>query len=48
LEKAYAKKYGSYSEIEGGLVHIALGELTNGIPECMNRDDNQNLKKWWD
>jgi len=48
LEKAYAKKYGSFSAIEGGLVHIALGELTNGIPELMNRDENQNLKKWWD
>jgi hypothetical protein len=48
LEKAYAKKYGSFSTIEGGLVDIALAELTNGIPETMNRKDNQNLKKWWD
>lgn len=48
LEKAYAKKYGSFSVICGGFVDVALAELTNGIPETMNRADNQNLKKWWD
>jgi calpain len=32
LEKAYAKKYDSYEAIEGGLVDIALAEMTNGIP----------------
>jgi len=30
VEKAYAKFHGSYSNIEGGLVHAALEELTNG------------------
>lgn len=30
VEKAYAKFHGSYSNIEGGLVHCALEELTNG------------------
>ena len=30
VEKAYAKFHGSYSAIEGGLVHTALEELTNG------------------
>ena len=30
IEKAYAKFHGSYSNIEGGLVHTALEELTNG------------------
>ena len=47
LEKAYAKKYGSYENIEGGLVDFALAEMTNGIPESMDRKDNQNLEKWW-
>ena len=37
LEKAYAKKYGSYSTIAGGLVDIALSELTNGIPETYKK-----------
>ena len=31
IEKAYAKFHGSYSNIEGGLVHTALEELTNGV-----------------
>lgn len=30
IEKAYAKFHGSYSNIEGGLVHTAMEELTNG------------------
>lgn len=32
IEKAYAKLYGSYSNIEGGLVEKALEALTNGAP----------------
>ena len=48
LEKAYAKKYGSYSTIAGGLVDIALSELTNGIPETYKKDENENLQKLWD
>lgn len=36
LEKAYAKKYGDYSSIEGGLVHVALAELTNGAPKSIS------------
>lgn len=47
LEKAYAKKYGNYENIEGGLVDFALAEMTNGIPESMSTQDNQNLEKWW-
>jgi calpain len=47
IEKAYAKKYGSYGAIAGGLVDFALAELTNGIPETMEKADNQNLEKWW-
>ena len=37
LEKAYAKKYGSFENIEGGYTSFALSELTNGIPEFMYR-----------
>ena len=47
LEKAYAKKYGSYKAIAGGLVDFALAEMTNGIPEAMYKDENKNLEKWW-
>jgi calpain-15 len=47
IEKAYAKKYGSYSNIAGGFVDLALAELTNGIPETMEKEDNPNLEKWW-
>lgn len=48
LEKAYAKKYGSYEAIEGGLVDIALAELTNGIPETLQHADNKNTKALWE
>jgi len=30
IEKAYAKFHGSYGNIEGGLIHVAMEELTNG------------------
>jgi len=34
LEKAYAKLYGSYSNIEAGKVHLALADMVdNGFPE---------------
>lgn len=32
IEKAYAKMYGSYPAIDGGLVDEALADLTNGTP----------------
>jgi len=32
LEKAYAKMFGNYENIDGGNVHTALADLTNGIP----------------
>jgi hypothetical protein len=34
LEKAYAKLYGSYTNIEAGKVHLALADMVdNGFPE---------------
>jgi len=39
IEKAYAKLHGSYNNIDGGLVDIAMAELTNGIPDRLNLTD---------
>jgi hypothetical protein len=38
IEKAYAKKYGNYSNIQGGLNHEALADLTNGVPQVIRHD----------
>ena len=35
IEKAYAKMHHSYAAIEGGLVNIALVDLTGGSAESM-------------
>jgi hypothetical protein len=35
LEKAYAKLYGSFKFIEGGLIDEALSDITNGAPMCL-------------
>lgn len=40
LEKAFAKKYGSYQAIAKGHVDIALSELTNGVPEKFEHRKN--------
>jgi hypothetical protein len=40
LEKAYAKKFGTFSIIEGGLIDNALADLTNGIPKRVEKDQN--------
>jgi hypothetical protein len=45
LEKAYAKMFGSFKNIVGGLVHVALADLTNGIPEMFALDDKE-VKEW--
>lgn len=39
LEKAYAKLFGSYDSIVGGLVSNALADLTNGIPQRISLED---------
>ena len=41
LEKAYAKLYGSYSAIDGGLVEKALETLTNGAPMNIKLRDKE-------
>lgn len=46
IEKAYAKKYGSYQAIEGGFVDITLSELTNGIPETIEFSDTCPTALW--
>eukprot|EP00347_Sterkiella_histriomuscorum_P011682 403371513 len=44
IEKAYAKMYGSYPNIEGGLVDAAFADLTNGAPDRYDLTD-QNVKR---
>ncbi len=39
LEKAYSKLYGSYRNMEGGLVDTALSDLTNGSPMRIDLTD---------
>lgn len=45
IEKAYAKLYGSYPIIEGGLVDQALADLTNGTPQRFDLTDDE-VKEW--
>jgi hypothetical protein len=44
IEKAYAKMYGSYANIEGGLVDAALADLTNGAPYRFDLKDAKVTK----
>ena len=45
IEKAYAKMFGSFKNIEGGFVSEALADLTNGIPKQMSLKDKE-VKEW--
>ena len=41
LEKAYAKLFGSYAAIEGGIVSYALSDLTGGLGSIINMRKEQ-------
>lgn len=47
MEKAYAKRYGTYSIIEGGVVSYALEELTGGVPEVVDMNSSSNPVEIW-
>lgn len=47
MEKAYAKRYGSFEVIEGGVVSYALEELTGGVPEVLDMDSSANPGEIW-
>jgi len=48
IEKAYAKLYGGYQDIEGGKVSFALQDLTGGFPEeIILKDFRDNLDVFW-
>jgi len=58
VEKAYAKFHGSYGNIEGGHVHTALVELTNGagqrwslrdkaVEQMFNTGELWNKMQFW-
>jgi len=40
-EKAYAKLYGSYASLEGGLVIEAAVDFTGGVPEIIDLEETQ-------
>lgn len=58
LEKGFAKLYGSYQNIDGGLVESAFADITNGAPDRFSLRDEEvkrmynsgelweNLKLW--
>ena len=46
IEKAYAKMYGSYPTIEGGLVDEALADLTNGVPYRFDMTEEDFMKMY--
>lgn len=49
LEKAYAKLYGSYVNIDAGFVSYALADLTGGIPDMLALEDykSNNILQLW-
>lgn len=48
IEKAYAKKYGSYNAIIGGLNQYALADMTGGLPDMRNHERiNVNSDSYW-
>ncbi|KAJ6242858.1 calpain-15 [Anaeramoeba flamelloides] len=45
LEKAYAKIFGSYMAIEGGFVHLALSNLSGGVPELIEMQKKEVVEQ---
>lgn len=45
IEKAYAKLYGSYKNIEGGQIQEAMTDLTNGAPSAydFNSEETKSM-----
>lgn len=35
IEKAFAKRFGSFESLAGGLVHVAMAELSGGVPQLI-------------
>ncbi len=48
LEKAYAKLYGSYENIEAGKVQYALCDMIEGFPQQIDlKNEAKNLEVFW-
>ncbi|KAJ3432911.1 calpain-15 [Anaeramoeba flamelloides] len=45
LEKAYAKIFGNYMAIEGGFVHLALANLSGGVPELIEMQKKEYVEQ---
>ena len=41
IEKAYAKLYGAYPQIDGGYIDRALADMTNGWPSTYSLKDDK-------
>jgi len=46
VEKAYAKLHGTFASIEGGFEHLAMEDLTGGVPGTIDDLTNDMDAKW--